>query len=73
MKNRAADEDQGRGELALFSKLGCRGLWSSFQNEEDFINIFHVLGVWFRCLDSLRFRFFMHRRNSVRDKVIGNK
>ena len=42
MKNRAVDKDQRRGKLALFSKLVW---WSSFQNKECFIDIFHLLGV----------------------------
>ena len=49
--------------------------WASFWNKECYINIFCCWGVYFRFLDSLRFRFFMppRRRNSARDKVIGKK
>lgn len=50
VENRATDKDQGRGKLVLFFKLVLSGprtdSWGpSFQNEECFINIFHLLGV----------------------------
>ena len=47
VKNRAADKDQGKGKLALFSKVCSVVQWSSFGNKECFINVFHLLGVYF--------------------------